>query len=180
MASAARDLRYRAPSVDGNLARQLDWEVRERELRHAGEIRREAAETPRPQVRERTRQAQHVSVLAVAGFLAAGALAVLVLLHYIQLTVVASNVVELRSELAELEKENDILTTKYEETFDLDTVRAAAEAMGMTKPSSSQIFYVDLAGGDSVQIHDDQDPGLLERVLAPLHHGVYAVVEYFD
>ncbi len=35
MASAARDLRYR-PSVDGNLARELDWAVRERELRDRG------------------------------------------------------------------------------------------------------------------------------------------------
>ena len=47
MASAARDLRYRQ-SVDGSLARELDWAVRERELRHAGEApRRRERETER-------------------------------------------------------------------------------------------------------------------------------------
>ena len=41
MASAARDLRYQSGySVDGSLARDLDWAVRERELRHAGEAPR--------------------------------------------------------------------------------------------------------------------------------------------
>ena len=45
MASAVRNPRYRGgPAVDGNLARELDWAVRERELRRAGEPsrRREA------------------------------------------------------------------------------------------------------------------------------------------
>ena len=42
MASAARDLRYRSNygSVDGSLARELDWAAREHELRHAGEAPR--------------------------------------------------------------------------------------------------------------------------------------------
>ena len=34
MASTAKELRYRR-SVDGSLARELDWAVRERELNHA-------------------------------------------------------------------------------------------------------------------------------------------------
>ena len=54
MAVSARDLRYRGGSaVDGSLARDLDWAVRERELRHAGEAPRprEAAEALAPLTR---------------------------------------------------------------------------------------------------------------------------------
>ena len=42
MAATARELRYRQSerAVDGSLARDLDWAVRERELRHAGEAPR--------------------------------------------------------------------------------------------------------------------------------------------
>ncbi len=173
MAAAARDLRYRAgQSVDGNLARNLDWEVRERELRHAGEVPRhqEAAE---PQVRARprirTRAAQHVSLLSVAGFCVAGAPALLVLVHYIQLT-----------QLSALETENVVLSAQYEQIFDLSSVREAAVAMGMTKPSSSQIYYIDLSEGDSAIVYQEASPGLLERLRESLHHGIYAVVEYFD
>ena len=89
MASAARDLRYRngrSASVDGNLARSLDFEVRERELRHAGEVpRRREAVREKPKVHSapkvRLREAQHVSILAVAGAVAAAVLAVLVLIN---------------------------------------------------------------------------------------------------
>ena len=75
MASAAKDLRYRKgrpASVDGNLARSLDFEVRERELRHAGEApRRREAAREKPKVHSlpkvQLREAQHVAPLAVVG-----------------------------------------------------------------------------------------------------------------
>lgn len=189
MASAARDLRYRngrrSVSVDGNLARSLDFEVRERELRHAGEVprrRERAQETPKvhsaPKVQ--LREAQHVSPLAVAGALAAAVLAVLVLMNYIQLTMLSSDMVELRGELKVLEKENVVLTTQYEQMFDLATVKAAAEAVGMTKPSVSQIYYVDASGGDTAVVYRQEEAGLLDRLRESFHHGIYAVVEYFD
>ena len=60
------------------------------------------------------------------------------------------------------------------------TVKAAAEEAGMTKPSNSQICYVDLSGGDTAIVYQEEDPSVLTRVLTSLSHGVYAVVEYFD
>lgn len=188
MASAAKNLRYRSGrsvSVDGNLARSLDFEVRERELRHAGEApRHREAARERPQVRSlskvRLREAQHVAPLAVVGAAAAAALAVLLLLSYIQLTVLSSDMVELRGELKALEKENVVLTTQYEQIYDLATVKAAAEAAGMTKPGASQVYYVDGSSGDAAVVYSQEDPGLLDGLRESLHHGVYAVVEYFD
>ena len=126
------------------------------------------------------REAQHVAPLAVVGAAAAAVLAVLLLLSYIQLTVLSSDMVELRSELKVLEKENVVLTTQYEQIYDLATVKAAAEAAGMAKPSSSQVYYVDISGGDTAVVHRQQEKGLLDGLRESLHHGVYAVVEYFD
>ena len=92
MASAARDLRYRQ-SVDGSLARELDWAVRERELRHAGEApRRRERETERIRAipRVQLRQRQHVSLFSVFGSILVMGMAVLVLVGHIQLTVLSS------------------------------------------------------------------------------------------
>lgn len=184
MASAAKDLWYQnGRSVDGSLAYDLDWAVRERELRHAGELprRQEAEKTkvhekPKVQVRER----QKISVFTLLGTAAIIGMAVLVLMSYIQLTVLSADTVELKTQLSTLETENLRLTTEYERMFDLATVKEAAEAAGMVKPGSSQICYIDLSEGDSAVVYRQEDPSVLTRVLTSLHHGVYAVVEYFD
>ena len=186
MASTARELRYNSRhSGDGNLAYDLEWEVREREFRHAGELprRREAAQEA-PKVRSvskvQVRERQHVSPFTVLGTMAVVGMAVLVLMGYIQLTVLSADTVALKNELATLETENLRLTTEYEKMFDLATVKEAAEAAGMVKPGSRQICYIDLSEGDSAVVYRQEDPSVLTRVLTSLHHGVYAVVEYFD
>jgi len=168
--------------VDGNLARELDWAVRERELRHAGEAPRHPereAEQVRPRAKEQVRARQSVSVVSVLGFAAVLGLALLVLAGHIQLTMLSSDTVALKAELEELETQNVALTAQHERMFDLATVREAAEAAGMSKPSASQICYLDIAGGDSVVVHQKEEPGLLDSVRTSLSHGVYAVVEYF-
>ena len=63
--------------------------------------------------------------------------------------------------------------------FDLTTVRETAEAAGMTKPSSSQICYLDMNGGDTAIVYQKEEPSVLSSVLTSLNHGFYAVVEYF-
>ena len=188
MASAARELRYHSRNaVYGDLAYNLDLEVRERALRHAGETPRHqtaAQAAEKPQVRRiaqtRVRQRQHLSLLSVVGFGAVATLAVLVLMSYIQLTALSADMVSLQSQLSQLKTENVSLTAQHEEMFDLDTVKEAAEAAGMSKPSNSQIYYVDLSDGDSAVVYQQEEPGVLSRLLTSLNHGIYAVVEYFD
>ena len=186
MAATARELRYRQSerAVDGSLARDLDWAVRERELRHAGEAPRHQEQVrqqpkvhaaPKVLVRER----QQVSLFSLLGFAAVAGLAVLVPMSYIQLTALASDTVALKKQLSTLETEHATLTAQYEQMFDLTTVREAAEAAGMTKPSTSQICYLDMAGGDSAIVYQQEEPSVLSSVLTSLNHGVYAVVEYF-
>lgn len=186
MASAARELRYESRSaVYGDLAYDLDRELRERELRHAGEAIREREMAPaQPKVRSvskvQVREKQKLSLLSVAGFGAVAALAVLVLLSYIQLTQLSAETVTLKKQLSQLETEHVTLTAQYERMFDLNTVKEAAEAAGMSKPSSSQIYYIDLSDGDSAVVYQQAEPNVLSRLLTSLNHGVYAVVEYFD
>ena len=187
MAATAHDLRrmQNGHVVNGSLAYDLDWAVRERELRHAGEaprykerevVREEPKVAPRVQVRER----QQVSVVAVAGFASVIVMAVVLLMSYIQLTMVAADTVALKNQLSTLETEHVALTAEYEQMFDLATVREAAEAAGMSKPSASQICYLDLSGGDHAVIYQREESSVLGHVLTSVNTGVGAVVEYFS
>lgn len=181
-AAAYRELRYNRSATYGDLAYDLDRETRERELRHAGEVRRETAAAPqvRSIPRVQTRQREHVSALAVAGFAVVAVMAVAVLMSLVQLTELSSGVAKLRGQIATLETENVSLTAKYQQMYDLSSVKKAAEAAGMTKPASSQVYYLDLSDGDSAVVYRKTDSGALERLLTSLSHGVYAVVEYFN
>ena len=186
MASAARELHYQSRyPVNGSLAYDLDYELRERELRHAGEApRRQEAVKERPKVRTeaqvQVREHQKLSLVTMVGFVAVVAMAVMVLMSYIQLMELSAGTVELKQQLATLEAENVSLTAEYEQMFDRATVKEAAQAAGMAKPSASQIYYIDLSSGDKAVVYQTEEPSVLSRLLTSLNHGVYAVVEYFD
>lgn len=182
MAAAARDTRYRGKqAVNGSLAYDLDYAARERDLRRAGrapKAREKARVYEAPRVLLRARQ--YVSPLAVLSVSAIMGLALLLLMNYVQLTRLSAETVKLQSQLAELETENTDLTARYQQMFDMASVKEAAEAVGMSKPSSTQMSRLDLSEGDSAVAYQQKEPGLFSRILSSLHGGVYAVVEYFD
>ncbi|MBR3641572.1 MAG: hypothetical protein IKN53_06045 [Oscillibacter sp.] len=187
MASAVKEYGYldRGLLSGDNTARKLDWEVSERELRHAGEAprhetRKKTASAAREREEAQVRKAQRVSVLSVLGVMACAALAVLLLMNYVRLTTLASDTVSLKKQLTVLEAEKVSLSAQYEQMFDMATVKRVAAEAGMTKPSASQVFYLDLSGEDSAVIYETEDTTVLSRVLTSLHHGVYAVMEYFE
>lgn len=188
MASATRELHYQYRNLDvvgGSSAYELDWEDRERQLRHAGEAqphqetrRREKAKVhtvSRVQVRE----AQHVSMVSVLGVSAVLVLALMVLSSYISLTMISAETVDLQDQLAELKTEHVALTAEYQQMFDLTTVKGVARAAGMDKPSGSQVCYIDMTGGDSAVVYQQEEPSVLARVLDSLQDGISTVVEYF-
>ena len=119
--------------VYGSLAYDLDSLVRERQLEEAGEMRQAA---PAPQTKAQRRpQAQakaRPSALLVGGIVMVTALVMVLLLGYVQLTTVSNHVVTIKNELATLEEEHVSLLTEYEKTFDLATIKAAAEEAGMS------------------------------------------------
>ena len=114
------------------------------------------------------------------GFAALAAMVVVVLMSYEQLTSISADVVSMQKELKTLDAEHVALLTQYERTFDLETVKAAAVAAGMNKPSSSQINYIDLSAPDSVELCEAQNVSVLSRVFTSLGQGVFSVVEYFS
>ena len=133
--------------------------------------------TPHPQVRTirrpkvNLRPAEQVSVSAVLGFLVAGAMLVLVLMSYVQLTALSDSVVSLQKELTTLQ-------TAYERAFDLETVESAARAAGMSKPSTSQIYYLDSNLPDSASVYTTASSGA-GQILSIIGDKLHAVVEYF-
>ncbi len=96
-----------------------------------------------------------------------------------QLTEISSQVVSVQKEISALEDEHVALLTRYEKTFDLTTIKEAAAAAGMAKPSASQVYYIDLSEPDSVVVYQQKSQNVLSRALTSLGNGVCAVVEYF-
>ena len=183
--TAAGKLNYGSRQASyGNLAYDLTYEEREHLLRHAGEMTREA-ELPRPVSREKAqartavRPRVRVGALPVMGFMLAALLTLGVLQSYIQLTEISHSVVAMEQELARLKEERLALTTKYELTFDFAAIKENAEQAGMSKVSSSQIYYVDLSEPDNAVAYEQTDQNLLEQLLHSLGNGVCAAVEYF-
>ena len=59
---------------------------------------------------------------------------------------ISSNIVDMKEQISVLEGEQVSLLTRYEQAFDLATVKEAAQSAGMRQPDDSQIFYIDLPG----------------------------------
>ncbi len=176
--------------VSGNLARDYDYLERERRRRAEREEReyaeRRARETaPRPEPRKRIeaapkhRERIRVSSVVVLGFLATAAVAIMLLMSYAQLAAISSQVVREQKTLAALEEEHVRLVARYERTFDLTAIKEAAEEAGMAKPSSSQIYYVDLSSPDNVVLYRHAEANVLSRVFGSVGHGLASFVEYF-
>ncbi len=127
-----------------------------------------------------TRPAVRVSALAVVGSVVIGFMLVMILMSYVQLTAISSSVVSMKSELAALEQENISLTSTYERVFDKSSVKEAAEAAGMTKPSPSQIYYIDLSSPDTVVLHQEKSVSAWNNVADALGRSFLSVVEYFN
>ena len=166
--------------VYGNLAYDLDTLASQRQLEEAARPERQSQPQQAPRHRTAARPRQRVSPLVLCAVGALAAMAVVLVMGYIQLTIISDEVVSLQNQLEELQTENVTLTAQHEQMFDLATVKEVAEAAGMSKPSSSQIYYIDLSEGDSAVVYQQEESNLLSRLLTSLNHGIYAVVEYFE
>ena len=169
--------------TNGNLAYDLDALVREHNLEEAGKVHEHEREARQPRSQPR-RQPQpqsrpKTSPVLVGGIVILAAMVLALIMGYVQLTTISGNVAEMKSRLAELNDEHVSLLTKYEQTFDLATVKETAEAAGMSKPTSAQIEYVDLSGADVAVVHQAGAGGLLSGLGESLEEGFNALVEYF-
>ena len=173
--SAAYNLNY-----DGSAVRQPGYGGSE-VLRPQPKVRQREKAITRPVVR--VREAGHVSLFAIVGFLAVGVFAALLLMSYVQLTVTADNTVALSNELNTLEAEHKKLLAKYELAYDLSGIEAKVTADGsMVKPEAGQIYSIDLSEPDSV-VHYDQTnkaDAAVNSILSEVKNVFTSIVEYFQ
>lgn len=150
---------YRHGATYGSLAYDLDALAREKQLDEAGKLPQKKVRPAQPEVQpvqrrqSAARAAARPSPVLLLGTVLVVGMVIALMLCYVKLTGISDNVSSIKREISALEDEHVALLTAYERTFDLATVKAAAEAAGMSKPSSGQIQYIDLSGADSVEVY---------------------------
>ena len=150
---------YRYGATYGSLAYDLDALAREKQLDEAGKLPQKKVRPAQPEVQpvqrrqSAARAAVRPSPVLLLGTVLVVGMVIALMLCYVKLTGISDNVSSIKLEISALEEEHVALLTAYERTFDLATVKAAAEAAGMSKPSSGQIQYIDLSGADSEEVY---------------------------
>ena len=150
---------YRHGATYGSLAYDLDALAREKQLDEAGKLPQKKVRPAQPEVQpvqrrqSAARAAVRPSPVLLLGTVLVVGMVIALMPCYVKLTGISDNVSSIKREISALEEEHVALLTAYERTFDLATVKAAAEAAGMSKPSSGQIQYIDLSGADSVEVY---------------------------
>ncbi len=167
-----------APAYDGVAVRTPR---REEELPYRPQpkqrerVRRQELTRAQVQVRE----AGQVAPFAVVGFLAVAIFAALLLLSYVQYTMLNGEMVSLRSQMTTLQTENATLSAQYEKVFDLASIQAAVGDT-MVRPTNDQVVYLDLSEPDTVVIYGEEqaEGGILGAVKGA--GAVFGeIVEYF-
>ena len=150
---------YRHGATYGSLAYDLDALAREKQLDEAGKLPQKKVRPAQPEVQpvqrrqSAARAAVRPSPVLLLGTVLVVDMVIALMLCYVKLTGISDNVSSIKREISALEEQHIALLTEYERTFDLAAVKAAAEAAGMSKPSSGQIQYIDLSGADSVEVY---------------------------
>lgn len=183
---------YRTPGVvNDNLARDLTRRELEERLDRSGHLDfdqqyRRVQETNadklsrQRQARKATvRQAQSIPIAAVFGGIVMAALAVMIVNCQVQINALSNGIVDMKRQIQELEIEQVSLQTRYEQAFDLATVKEAAEAAGMQQPGEGQVIYINLPGEDQAVTGVEQAEGGLGNFFAQLGQHIYAALEYF-
>ena len=176
---------YRHGATYGSLAYDLDALAREKQLDEAGKLPQKKVRPAQPEVqpvqRRQTaaRAAVRPSPVLLLGTVLVVGMVIALMLCYVKLTGISDNVSSIKREISALEEEHVALLTEYERTFDLATVKAAAEAAGMSKPSSGQIQYIDLSGADSVEVYAAGGAAALNGFTARVEDIWAYILEYF-
>ncbi len=166
-----------APAYDGSAVRapRREEELQRPRPKQRERVRRQELTRTQVQVRE----AGQVAPFAVVGFLAVAVFAALLLLSYVQYTVLNGEMVSLRNEMSSLQKENATLSAQYEKVFDMDTIQAAVGDT-MVRPTNDQVVYLDLSQPDNVVLSEDQERSTgIRGALEGLEDIFHQVIEYF-
>ena len=129
---------YHHGATYGSLAYDLDALAREKQLDEAGKLPQKKVRPAQPEVQpvqrrqSAARAAVRPSPVLLLGTVLVVGMVIALMLCYVKLTGISDNVSSIKREISALEEEHVALLTAYERTFDLATVKAAAEAAGTT------------------------------------------------
>jgi len=194
MAANAKEIKgkYRTPGViDGNLARRYDQQELERRLERSGQLdfdqqykrrqvsRAEQIARQRAKTKAAARPVQRVAPAMMLGFAAVACMLVCLLMCYIRINAISNSIVDMKSEITRLETEQVTLLTRHEQAFDLATVKEAARAAGMSQPSESQVYYIDLPGQDQVTVRGGVETSPVRQAAAAVQQKLDGVLAYF-
>jgi hypothetical protein len=124
----------------------------------------------------RLRPGEDVAPLSVMGMVAVAVLAAFVICLRIQLNDLNTQLNTSSTQLSQLEKEEDALLTQYEQMFDMGSIESGMLTSGkMTKPTSSQSVYLELAEPDHAEVFQNE-----EGVFQTIRNKLMEIVEYFQ
>ena len=106
-------------------------------------------------VREKT--SARISVFAVIGFLFIMGLQILSVWSGMTLHTVSAESAGLKTDLRKLRAEEATLKSQYERKLNLKDIEARAEALGMSRPQSGQIVYIDLSSPDHAIVYGREE-----------------------
>ena len=176
---------YRHGATYGSLAYDLDALAREKQLDDAGKLPQKKVRPAQPEMqpvqrrRSAAQTAARPSPAVVLGTLLVVGMVIALMLCYVKLTGISDNVSTIKRSISALEDEHIALLTEYEKTFDLASVKAAAEAAGMSKPTSGQIVYIDLSGADTAEVYAAGGSAALNGLTDKVSKAWAYAVEYF-
>ena len=159
-----------APAYDGPAVRvpRREEELQRRpQPKQRPRVRHQALTRTRVQVRE----AGQVAPFAVVGFFAVAVFAAMLLLSFVQYTV-------LNGQMASLNSELNTLSAQYEKVFDMETIQQAVGDT-MTRPSSDQVVYVDLSEDDTVVVFGQETESGFMSALHAAGQALGDLIEYF-
>ena len=133
--------------------------VRRPEPRRKPQIQPRRRPASRPSVQVRTQTA--VAPFAVVGIFAVLVCTLMLVVSSAQLAVANHDIVEMRSDLADLQDEGRMLQARYELVFDLEAIEKQFLSNGsMVRAGAGQTVYLDLSAPDSVVYYDGAGSGL--------------------
>ena len=139
--------------VYGNLAYDLDTLASQRQLEEAARPERQSQPQQAPRHRTAARPRQRVSPLALCAVGALAAMAVVLVMGYIQLTAVTGSISDLQEQVSQLEDQRVSLVMDYERTFDMAKIKA--------------------------EVYQAESDSLLSQLTHSVKSGIGALVEYF-
>ena len=129
----------------------------------------------------RAKPRTHLSFLTGLCCVGAVAVAALMLMSYLNLTVLNDEIAKLQSTYQELCNENVLLQTEYESRYDLNEIEAyAVNQLGMIKMERSQVEYVEISSPDSIRAISPEENETSSYITANFVKSFNAVLDFLQ